>query len=475
MKLNKRHIKKIFLVIIAVVLLLSIYLNTYLVLKYNVLPIKYLIVYSLIVGLIPIILIYFTIFRKLKRSTQNILMTIEIIYMIVLFVAFFYLNQTFNFLDVFTSEYDYETKNYYVLTLNESDYSDIEELENKDIGYAKNLDSSIANAIRELDKKIEFNHEEFDGLSESFNALDEQEIEAVLIIDSFYDTLIEDETNNVKDKYKIIYEFSIKEKIKKIVKDVDVTKETFNVYVSGIDSYGSVTDQTRSDVNIVMSINPKTNKILMINIPRDYYVELAGKNGKDKLTHAGIYGVETSLKTIENLLDIEINYYVKVNYNALIKLVDALDGVDVYSNYSFTSGKGYHFTKGYNKVNGDKALEFVRTRKAFLDGDRVRGENQQAIIEAVIAKSMNASILIKYDDILKALEGSFTTNISTDKIMSLINMQLDKMPKWNLESISLNGSDGSGFTFTYPTQELYIMLPNEETITSAKAAIAELK
>lgn len=469
---NKIKYKKIISYIFSVILLLSIYLNTYLILKYNILPFKYLLIYFVIVGLIPIILIFLTLFIRMKRYKKNILYGIEIFYVIILFCVFFYLNKTFDFLDNFTSNYNYETKNYYVLVNKNSNYDKLDDLKNKNIGYSKSLDTSIEHAIEKLDDKIKLNHKEYDGISEMVSALEDNEAESVIMIDSFYDMLNESEENKISDKTKIIYKFSIKEKLESIEKDVDVTKESFNVYISGMDSYGSVTDKTRSDVNIVMNINPKTNKILMVNIPRDYYVTLAGFNQKDKLTHAGVYGVEKSVKTIENLLDIDINYYVKVNYKALTDLVDTLGGVDVYSEYDFTSGQLYHhFTKGYNHVNGEEALEFVRTRKAFLDGDRVRGENQQAMIEAIIKKACNASILLKYDDILKSLEGNFTTNIKTDKIMSLVNMQLDKMPSWNLESISLNGSDSYGYTYTYPNQELYVMIPNEETIDNAKLLI----
>jgi len=468
--MKKRKIKKIFYGLIAVILLLLIYLNTYLVMKYNVLPIKYLIVYFIIVGLIPFLLIFTTLFTKCKRIWKSAFLILEFIYIIILFFAFFYLNQTFNFLDEFTSGYDYETKKYYVLTKSESN-TEIEELENKSIGYTKNLDASIEHALEELDKTVKTNHEPVEGYTSLFEKLNNKELECILIIQSYYDLLTETD-ESLKDTTKIVYEFSIKEKVNEITKDVDVTKETFNVYISGIDSYGGVTEKTRSDVNIVMSVNPKTNKILMINIPRDYYVELDGIGEKDKLTHAGIYGVETSTKTIENLLDIEINYYVKLSYNALIKLVDALGGVEVYSNHDFVSVDIYHhFKKGYNYVNGDQALDFVRTRKAFLDGDRVRGENQQAMIEAVIKKASSADILLKYDDILKSLEGSFATNISTNKIMSLVNIQLNTMPSWNIESISLNGADSYGFTYSYPGQELYVMIPNEETVASAKEAL----
>ena len=284
--------------------------------------------------------------------------------------------------------------------------------------------------------------------------------------------MLSEEDSNFKDKYKTIYSFSLTFEALEVKKDADVTEDVFNIYISGIDSYGSVNSLTRSDVNIVASINPKTNQILLINIPRDYYVEFPGTSKKDKLTHAGIYGIDMSINTVEELLDIEINYYFKVNYNALIKLVDALGGVDVYSKYTFTSGEYYFkYQKGYNHVNGIQALEFVRTRKAFKDGDRVRGENQQAMIKAIIKKAISPSILTKYSDILNSLKGTFATNMGIETITDLIKLQLDKMPSWNIVSKSLNGSDGSGFTYTYPHQELYVMIPNQQTIDDIKQEI----
>lgn len=476
MKINKRTIKKIILIVIAVVLLFSIYLNTFLIIKYNVLPVKYLIIYFLIVALIPFLLIYATIFTRIRPLLKTIYAMIEVIYLIVLFVIFSYINQTFNFLEEFTGGFEYETKNYYILTLEDSDINELKSLKNKTIGFSGSLDESVNHALENLDRKIELSHKEYDGFTIMFEDLYNEKLDSILIIQGYYDLLTEnDET--IEEKTNIIYSFPIKEKVNNIVKDVDVTKETFNVYISGIDSYGDVSDQTRSDVNIVMSINPVTNKILMINIPRDFYVELDGLGAKDKLTHAGMYGVETSSKTIENLLDIEINYYVKVNYNAVIDLVDALGGVNVYSKYAFTTHQyRYKIKEGYNYVDGKKALDFVRTRKAFLYGDRVRGENQQAMIEAVIKKASSASILLKYDKILKSLEGSFTTNLSTKKIMELINMQLNLMPSWDMESISLNGRDAMGYCPTFPAYpELYVMIPNEETINNAKEALKNMQ
>ena len=478
-KNKKKKVKKlnIYLFIISLVMVLMIILNTYLIIKYDVLPLKYLIIYLLLVVIIPFLIIFLIIKKKKGYALKVFLSIIEIIYIVILGFAFYYLNHTFNFLDDFTSNNTYQIKNFYVVTLKSSEFKDIKDLDTESVGYVNQLNSSILDANKKLDEVIDLEFKEYKDYSVLFEDLMNEKIQGVVIPDSHFDSLTESD-EELESKVKIIYKFALKEKLESFKKDVNVLKETFNIYISGIDSYGDVNSLTRSDVNILVSINPKTHQILMINIPRDYYVTLHEIGQKDKLTHAGIYGTEMSVKSIEDLLDIEINYYFKVNYGALVKLVDALGGVDVYSKYSFTSvgtDKNYYYKKGLNHVNGEKALYFVRTREAFQDGDRVRGENQQAMIQAIIKKACSGAILTKYSDILESLKGTFATNISTDKITDLIKMQLDKMPSWNITSMSLNGSDGSEYTYSYPYQKLYVMIPKEETILNVKDALKSVK
>ena len=478
-KNKKKKVKKInvYLFIISIILLLMIFLTTYLIIKYDILPFKYLIIFIIVVVVIPFVLIFLTLKKKKNKGNKLkvFLSIIEIIYILILSFGFYYLNKTFNFLDDFTSNNKYQIKNFYVVALNKSDYKEIKDLDTEKIGFVNNLNSSIDSANKKLSEVIKVDLVEYDDYTVLINSLDKKEIEGFVIGDSYFDSLVEQD-EELKEKLKVIYKFSLKEKLESFKKEVNLQKDTFNIYISGIDSYGDVNSLTRSDVNIIVSVNPKTHQILMINIPRDYYVTLHGTGKKDKLTHAGIYGLDMSVKTLDDLLDIEINYYFKVNYGALVKLVDALGGVDVYSKYNFTSGEEFYtYKKGFNHVNGRQALEFVRTRYAFLDGDRTRGENQQAMIQAIIKKACSKDILFKYSNILDSLKGTFTTNFSTDEITDVINMQLDKMPSWNITSISLNGSDASEYTYSYPNQKLYVMKPNEETVNNAKETLEKVK
>ena len=239
-----------------------------------------------------------------------------------------------------------------------------------------------------------------------------------------------------------------------------------------MDEYGKVSEISRSDVNMILTINPKTKQILMTNVPRDYYVQLHDTTGyKDKLTHAGTYGVDTSIKTLEDLLGIKLDYYFKVNFSSLENIVNALDGVDVYSEYDFQSWNGYNFTKGYNHVEGKAALAFARERHTFTDGDNQRGKNQQALIEAIFRKCTSSSIITKYNSLLDSLQDSMITDMPMKSMTSLAKMQLRDNASWTITSNSLTGTGSYDYTYTYNFQELYVMVPNEDSVTEAKEKI----
>ena len=245
----------------------------------------------------------------------------------------------------------------------------------------------------------------------------------------------------------------------------------FNVYISGIDTTGSISNVARSDANILATVNTKTHEVLLTSIPRDYYVTLHSKKAKDKLTHSGIYGVSETVTTVEDLLDIDINYYVRVNFTTLIKLVDTLGGVSVYSDYNFTTA-GYTFSKGYNRLNGKEALAFSRERYSFANGDNQRVKNQQQVIEAIINKVLDSkTILTKHTSILNSMEGSFQTNISQDEVSKLVQDQLNNMSSWKILNNSLTGTGSYGPTYSMGSQELYIMLPDSTSVQNAKQQI----
>ena len=264
----------------------------------------------------------------------------------------------------------------------------------------------------------------------------------------------------------------------------NVAKESFIIYLSGSDTrnYDNIPEKGLSDVNMVIAVNPLTHKILMVNTPRDYYVGLWGDQNKlDKLTHAGSYGIDCSMQTLENLFDIKFNYYAKINFKSVVDIVDALGGVTVNSEIAFSSSyslskKRYSFVVGENQLTGDAALAFARERKSLKDGDRQRGKNQQLVIKAMVDKVISPSLLnpSKFKEILSSVTKNTKTNFANKEITALFKAQLKDMKGWDIESISVDGTGASRRTYSYPSQNLYVMIPNEETVESAKTALAEI-
>jgi LCP family protein required for cell wall assembly len=249
-----------------------------------------------------------------------------------------------------------------------------------------------------------------------------------------------------------------------------VITKPYVVYISGIDTYGDVATKSRSDVNIIAVVNPKTKKVLLVNTPRDYYVQLHGTTGsKDKLTHAGIYGIDMSKTTLEDLYGTNIDYTLRINFTSLLKMVDAVGGVDVNSDVAFSAG-GYTFVKGVNHLNAKQALVYARERHSFEDGDRQRGKDQQQVIAALISKLSSPSTLVNYQKLLKSLDGTFQTNASSDEVSSIIRQQLDSVGGWSTESISVDGTGATNTTYSM-NQPLYVMIPDQTTVNAAKAKI----
>ena len=430
----------------------------------DILPGEYFLVLCVLLILFNIIFSCLILVRRgaKRRAVGTVL---SILYIILLVLVIIYELNTIGFLKKL-GFVNYKTENYSVLVLKDSKYEELSDLDGKTMGSLEFTSDGLKDAKEKIEKNITIDFKttsDITALKESFL---KEEFASMLIEDSML-AMLNESDSNFANSYKVIYDFSLDVETEDIASEVDITKDAFNIYVSGIDTYGSVSSVSRSDVNMIITINPKTHKILITSIPRDYYVTLAGKNAKDKLTHAGIYGIEESVATLENLLDININYYVKVNFTSVIDIVDALGGVNVYSKYSFTSQDGYYYNQGYNSVDGKKALSFVRERKSFSEGDRTRVENQAAMIEALINKAISPSIITRYTSLLNALSNSFITNLKTEDITNFIKMQIDDMPSWDIENISLNGRDGFDYTYSYGGTKLYVMIPDNETVINA--------
>lgn len=317
---------------------------------------------------------------------------------------------------------------------------------------------------------------EFDNLAEQAQALHDGDVDAI-IYNEGYTGILEEAFEGYSDNTRVIYQHSIKMELEDTSSDVEVKDETFTVYISGIDVFGEIETNSRSDVNILAVVNPTSHQILLINTPRDYYVEIPGISDgqKDKLTHAGIYGVDASMRTLEELYDTEIDFYARVNFTSLIQIVDALGGIEVESEYAFTtssdSGLVMDVQQGTNYFNGEQALAFSRERQNIDGGDNQRGKNQQAVITAMIKKMISPAILTGANGIINSVSGNVDTNMSAEQIQELIKTQLSDGASWTITSMSATGTGDEQYCYSYAGSPLYVMQPDQESVDAIKQAI----
>lgn len=464
-----KFIALLFDIVLGVLLGLIIYLD--------VLPTKY---FSAVIGVtlfVAFIINLILFISKIKKKIKIPTIIITIILSIVFGVGIDYLYTTANFFNKITNS-KYQVENYYVIVLDNDTYDNIKDLKSNDtLGIHVNNGESYKEARKKILDKVNTKNVDYEDSLKLVNDLLDEEIDAIYISEA-YKATIDEEIEQFDKKTKIIETISIKTKNKTVAKKVQVTKQSFNIYISGIDTYGKISSVSRSDVNMIVTVNPSTHEILLTSIPRDYYVQLDGTTGlKDKLTHAGMYGINKSIKTIENLFGIDINYYVRVNFTTLIDVVDIIGGIDVYSDASFIPWTDYEvrIKKGNNHFNGKQALAYARERHAYVEGDRHRVQNQQDVITAIMNKVLTSQTLIsKYNSLLNTLDGSFQTNMNTGDLTSLIKKQIDTMPKWTIISQSVNGTDASEYTYSAPNQQLYVMIPDMKTVTDATNKIKEV-
>ena len=474
---KQKNNKKINKVMIAFKILALIFLVTTIVFyisvnRLNLLPTSYFVAFTL-AEVILTSLIMIGLAKKHKTYKLNV---VCLIIMLLLTGIYLYIinfaNATNDFLGSVFQEVK-ETEEYYVVVRNDDKYDDINDLDGESI-YAFQIENDVQ---EDINSQANVNFETGNNLIDLGNDLLDEKIEAILVSSSQY-AMVSEEIENFKDETKIIYTSD-----HEIVKTTEVNSEgskytiengVFNVYISGIDTSGNISNVSRSDANIIATVNTNTHEVLLTSIPRDYYVTLHSKGAKDKLTHSGIYGINETVTTVEDLLDIDINYYVRVNFTTVIKLVDVLGGIDVYSSNSFSRG-GYTFSQGYNHLNGDAALVFSRERYSFASGDNQRVKNQQAVIEAIAKKVLNSTTLLtRYTDILDSLQGSFQTNIEQDEMSSLVRSQLSNMSSWTFKNNALEGTGSYGPTYSMGSTQLYIMLPNQTSVANATAQINEV-
>ena len=456
--------------IVYILFILSIILLTGMIISFNVLPDSYLTkIILFVIGLL--MFMTFINIKTKKKIISVILILIELLGIGIMSFSSYTVYKTDSFIgDIPTIEE--ETIEYYVVVLNDSNYENIEDLKDKRVSTYSINDENYSQALDSLKSKVNIEVDDSDDLFKSSSDLLNGEIDA-MFMSSFYKTVLDEEIENYKDSTKIIATITATIPKKEEKKDVKINKDVYTIYISGIDTSGPIKKVSRSDVNIVITINTKTNEILLTSIPRDYYVQLHGTTGrKDKLTHSGIYGIDMSITTIEDLLDVDIDYYLRVNFDTLVKVVDAVGGIDVYSDVQVKVGSVLVAKKGWNSFNGKETLRYVRQRKVFASGDRKRGEHQEDVITAIINKVTSSKVLLNnYFEILDSLKDSFQTSIPEPLIKYFIKQQIEKMPTWTIKRINLDGDGKMDYTYSIPNAKAYVMVPDETTIQKVKKTI----
>ena len=317
----------------------------------------------------------------------------------------------------------------------------------------------------------------YDTVFDMVDALYAGNVDA-MILNTAYVDVIESQKGyeDFSTKTKTLYDHEVQSTVAKDNTDStkNITQDPFVVYISGSDTRNLKLATSRSDVNIIAVVNPKTKQVLLLNTPRDYYVQttVSGEM-RDKLTHCGVYGIDCSMGTLGNLYQENVDYYVQINFNGFSTMIDAIGGITIDSEKSFrTSEGGYYISQGTNQLNGTVALSYVRERKAFADGDNARGRHQMQAIEAIIQKvSSGTTVLNNYSAILNSMEGMFTTNMSSSDISALVRMQLSDMASWNVKSFAVSGQGSSQKTYSMPTKRSYVMYPDETQINYARILV----
>jgi len=474
-----RKIINIISMIIGLIYIVTLITFNYMVLFLNILPTKYLIIYIIIMLFLLSVFTAFFFLKKIKTGIKIFSCFIGLIFSLIFVFGCYYIDKTYDFMEKIGVK-GTTIEEYYVVVNSDSNYTKIEDLASKTIGVYDEKIEIFNKALEELKAVVSLEFKESSSIDAMTKGLVENELDAILI-SSAHKSVVDEYFYIFKETTKIIHSIKIEAKNRDRVQHskINIASDVFNVYISGIDSYGNILTRSRSDVNMVATINPKTHEILLTSIPRDYYVQLHGTTGyRDKLTHSGFYGIDCSLKTIEDLLDIDIDYYVKVNFSAVEGIVDLIGGIDVYSDASFVTGADstIFIKEGYMHMDGRTALAFARERHAYINGDRHRVKNQQDVLMAIINKLVSSNALLtKYSGLLNELSNSFETDIQTKEIMGLIKHQIDKMPTWNFKNYSLDGSDSSDYTYSMGEELLYVMEPNTETVRIASDYIKQMK
>lgn len=453
--------------ILALVLLFTMF-------NYNFLSFRFL---NIIITIGLLVVLAISIFLQKTKKSPLVTTVVLVIFSLVSLVGIFGFKQMIDITNRMNQTAAFSEVEMSIVVPKDSDIKDVSQLTSVQAPTKvdKNNIDTLISALKK-DKKVDVKVDDVASYQEAYDNLKSGKSKAMVLSGS-YASLLESVDSNYASNLKTIYTYKIKKKNNNSAKQVD--SKVFNIYISGIDTYGSISTVSRSDVNIIMTVNMNTHKILLTTTPRDAYVKIPGGGADqyDKLTHAGIYGVETSEQTLENLYGIKIDYYARINFTSFLKLIDQLGGVTVHNDQAFTSLHGkFDFPVGDIQMNSEQALGFVRERYSLDGGDNDRGKNQEKVISAIVNKLASLKSVSNFTSIVNNLQDSVQTNMSLDTINALANTQLDSGSKFTVTSQAVTGTGSTGQLTSYamPNSSLYMMKLDDSSVASASQAIKNL-
>ena len=453
--------------ILALILLFTMF-------NYNFLSFRFL---NIIITIGLLVVLAISIFLQKTKKSPLVTTVVLVIFSLVSLVGIFGFKQMIDITNRMNQTAAFSEVEMSIVVPKDSDIKDVSQLTSVQAPTKvdKNNIDTLMSALKK-DKKVDLKVDDVASYQEAYDNLKSGKSKAMVLSGS-YASLLESVDSNYASNLKTIYTYKIKKKNNNSAKQVD--SKVFNIYISGIDTYGSISTVSRSDVNIIMTVNMNTHKILLTTTPRDAYVKIpgGGANQYDKLTHAGIYGVETSEQTLEDLYGTKIDYYARINFTSFLKLIDQLGGVTVHNDQAFTSLHGkFDFPVGDIQMNSEQALGFVRERYSLDGGDNDRGKNQEKVISAIVNKLASLNSVSNFTSIVNNLQDSVQTNMSLDTINALANTQLDSGSKFTVTSQAVTGTGSTGQLTSYamPNSSLYMMKLDDSSVESASQAIKNL-
>ena len=479
---EQNKFSKVLSILLSILLVLSSFYLLYELIKINVLPTKLLFLMTIVFVLLDAIFILLLCHYSKGVVSKIVCIVLSLLLTLGSCFGGYYISKTGSLLSSITNVTKHAKNTVSVVVKQSSDIKNKSQLNGVSVGTLRNIGTQGSKKVlKELSNEgIVLEQKEYDSLSALLEGFYNGEVESIIINESSRSQILDmksyaDFDNNTRVVYQTSYKVENTDKAKSVT---DITSKPFNVLISGSDTRGGFDENGRSDVIMVATVNPKTSTILLTSVPRDFYVTTACDAGDgcmqgalDKITHTGIHGTNTTKRTVEQLLGIEINYTFKVGFDTVTDLVDALGGVDV------TVAPGYAFSnsdvtvhEGVNHLNGHDALEYARERYAYSEGDRQRTKNQQQVLMGIVNEATKPSVITKYATIMDAMANTFSTTMSNEEISDLIKYQINNNPKWKMEQYMVDGT-GDTLMCAELGDAASVMVPDQSTVKTAKDKI----